>query len=56
MLRFKMNIFRKKNMRFSDCFQGKTSLAKNLQMVFRGVGVGGGGGVANAVTRLVFHR
>ena len=52
-------------MRFSDCFQGKTSLGKNLPMVFRGEGgvggvggVGGGGGrvVANPVTRLVFHR
>ena len=52
-----MNIFRKKNMRFSDCFQGKTSLAKNLQMFFRGGGRGGWGRVvANPVTRPVFPQ
>ena len=27
-------------MRFNGCFQGKTSLAKNLQMLFRGGGDG----------------
>ena len=38
--------FRWKNTRkFNDCFLGKTSSAKNLQMLFRGVGVSGWGGL-----------
>ena len=35
-------IFRGKHtVRFIDCFLSKTSLVKNLQMFFRGGGVGG---------------
>ena len=38
-------------MRFNDCFLGKTSLAKSLQMFLGGMGEG-----LNAVTRPVFCR
>ena len=37
-------------MRFNDCFLGKTSLAKSLQMFLGGMGGG------TAVTRPVFRR
>ena len=40
----------KTTLRFNDCFLSKTSLAKNLQMLFRG------GGDFNPVTRPVFYK
>ena len=43
---------KKLTVRFNDCLQGKTSLAKNLQINFRG----GVRGVTFPVSRPVFHR
>ena len=45
----------KTTVRFNDCFLNKTSLAKNLQMVFGGGWVGGGHRFLEQILKTLFQ-